>query len=168
MLAIPPVKPVKSGRRPEQPLFTIHEGTNNVLAVRLKGKPEIKTCVISFSRYGDALMMGRLIERHQKIHNEWPDFNFEDNQNDNILRLVANDDETGFLKELAIVEWSNLDEASSFCALHFMDLMKMRNIRQKSGGSFQLQGDIYHLALKTNDVQKRLDHIFDIENRNNN
>ena len=168
MLAIRPVKPVKTGRRPEQTLFTIHESANNVLAVRLKGKPEIKTCVISFSRYGDALQIGRLIERHRKINNDWPNFNFEDGQDDNILRMIPGKDDGRDLRELTIFEWSSVEEVSTYCALHFMDLMKMRNIRHNKSDSFQLQGDIYRLELEIGQAQKRLDYIFDIENRGNN
>ena len=167
MLAIPPVKPVKTGRRPQQSLFTLHQNANNVLAVRLNGKPEIKTCVISFSRYGDALRIGRLIERHQKIHNEWPNFNFEDTQQDNILRLIAGEDGSDDLSELTVFEWSNIEDMSTYCAFHFMDLMKMSNIRHSNADSFQLQGDIYRLELDILQAQKRLDYIFDIETRGN-
>jgi hypothetical protein len=165
MLAIRPVKPGKSDRRPEQRLFTIHQSANNVLAVRLNDKPEIKTCVISFSRYGDARRFGRLLERHRQINEEWPNFNFEDTQHDNILRLISDEDDGRDLRDLTIFEWSTIEEVSTYCALHFMDLMKMSNIRRNNSSSFQLQGDIYRLELEIGEAQKRLDYIFDIETR---
>lgn len=166
MLATP-VKPrIKlTGGKPA-PIFTLHQTENNVLGVQLKGRPEIKTCVVSFTKYNDALKFGRMIERHKKVHYEWPNFNFDDNQDDNILRMVVGNEDNIILKELTIFEWSTIDDARMFCALHFMDLMKMNNIRQTNVETFRLEGDIYRLDLDTASAQQRLNHIYYIESMN--
>jgi len=165
MLATP-VKPVKVAQDP-LPIFTLHQSHNNVLGVRLKGRPEVKTCVVSFSNYNDALRMARMIEHHRLTHQEWPNFNFDD-QNDNILRLVGGNDRTGALQELTVFEWPTLNDVSMFCAFHFLDLMKMRRIRQRKGDSFRLEGDIHRLELEFESSQRRFADIFQIETSHEN
>jgi hypothetical protein len=161
-----PVKPIKVAQD-SAPIFTIHQSHNNVMGVRLRGRPEVKTCVVSFSNHTDALRMARMVEHHRLTHQEWPNFNFDD-QNDNILRLVGGNDETMTLQELTIFEWPSLHDISIFCAFNFLDLMKLRRIRQRKGDSFSLEGDIHKLQLDFEGSQKRFDDIFQIETSHEN
>jgi hypothetical protein len=111
--------------------------------------------------------MARMIEHHRLTHQEWPNFNFDD-QNDNILRLVGGNDRTGALQELTVFEWPTLNDVSMFCAFHFLDLMKMRRIRQRKGDSFRLEGDIHRLELEFESSQRRFADIFQIETSHEN
>jgi len=164
MLATP-VKPTPVITR-ERPIFTLHQTANNVLGVRLRDRPDVKTCVVSFTKYDDALRIARLIERHKQIHKEWPNFNFDYNQDDDVLRMFAGKEDNGSLRELTIFEWPSLDDVSLFCACNFMDLMKMKQIKARSAGLFRLEGDIHQLELDFPEAQKRLDDIFQLEVKN--
>jgi len=146
--------------REKPPLFTIHQSTNNVMGVRLRAREDIKTCVVSFSKHTDAFRIARLIELHRETYKEWPNFNFEENQLDNILRLSGRTHSTDQLNELVIYEWGDIDSLILYCASNFMDLMNMKQIQARGDeGNFKLQGNIHKLNVSEEFARDRLNEI---------
>lgn len=150
--------------RENPPLFTIHQSANNIMAVRLKDRHDIKTCVVSFSKYSDAFRIASLLEIHKETYQEWPNFNFDDGQLNNVLTLSGRKDGRDNLNELVINEWGDIESLILYCASNFMDLMNMKQIAEKdSDGNFKLEGHIHVLDVADDFIQDRLEDIFQIE-----
>jgi hypothetical protein len=149
--------------REKPPLFTIHQSANNIMAVRLKERHDIKTCVVSFSNHTDAFRIAKLIETHKETYQEWPNFNFDDSQLDDVLSLSGRKYDMETLKELVINEWDDIESLVLYCASNFMDLMNMKQIEEKdTEGNFKLQGHIHKLEVADDFIQMRLEDIFQI------
>ena len=150
--------------REKPPLFTIHQSANHVMGVRLRAREDIKTCVVSFNKHEDAFRIARLIELHRETYKEWPNFNFDENQLDNILRLSGRAHGTDQLNELVIHEWGDIDSLILYCASNFMDLMNMKQIQTRDDdGNFKLQGNIHKLNVSEEFARDRLNEILQIE-----
>ena len=150
--------------REKPPLFTIHQSANNVMAVRLRDREDIKTCVVSFSKYSDAFRIASLLEIHKEAYQEWPNFNFDDTQLNDVLTLSGKKNGRDDLAELVINEWDDIESLVLYCASNFMDLMNMKQIEEKdTEGNFKLQGHIHKLEVADDFIQMRLEDILQIE-----
>ena len=146
MLATP-VKPpsnvtIKTNKLPKK-YYTIHNYPNSIMAIKLKGYDHLKTSVVSFRTIDDAALVGAMIENHRHMTKEWPIFNFEDLQDDNMLRMTnmlaqKND----FNGNMYVNEWDELDNLKLYCVSNFLDLINLNTLVRTSEG-FSMQGNVY-------------------------
>lgn len=93
-----------------------------------------KMAIVAFERENDAQLMGKMIENHYEHVREWPNFN--DLTFESGMPRVNQE-----LKQLGVVQWSDLDILRNFCALYYFDLILIQtisNARRIKGTVLQL------------------------------
>jgi hypothetical protein len=161
MLATP-IKPNVITKQDDQPIFTVHKYPNRILAVKLRDRPDLKTCMIGFKRYRDALKMSHMIENYRRVHNGWPEFNFE-YQDDNVLNLTGTIVQNASLDQLMITEWYNREALITFCAKTYVDFLCMNEVNIGRNGNFVMSGSIHKYEGDYKFYQKHLEDIYDLE-----
>jgi CTP:phosphocholine cytidylyltransferase-like protein len=155
----PPVIVRPKTARTGKKYYTIHEAVNKVFAVKLLGFETLKTSVVSFNNREDAENMSGVLQNHHRHKREWPVFNFEAFQDDNILR-VSTYDNTITNNILYVSEWNEMDDLKLFCVSNCLDLIDLYKMNQQKDG-FQLKGNVFKFDAPSDFYAERFDYLLD-------
>ena len=140
----PPPSISMKTRQDRQPFFTLHKGTNDIMAWETE---KSKMAVVAFSRRVDIHTMGSMIEYHHEYMQEWPDFRkmtFTSGPNKKPLDI------------LTVYEWKNIDELKVFCAQYYFDLILVDKIND----SFSIAGSVYSLSIPIETYVPYLENLY--------
>lgn len=155
----PPVVVLPKTGRTGRKYYTIHEPINKIFAIKLNGFDTLKTSVVSFNNRADAQNVSEIIQKHHMHKKEWPVFNFEDLQDDNILRMSMYD--TPVSENIFYVsEWNEIDDLKMFCVSNCLDLIDLYMMEQSKDG-FQLKGNLFKFDAHMGFYADRFDHLLD-------
>lgn len=129
LTAPPPTRPVTRLPPTNQlplKMYTLHESSNNALAMRAARSSE-KTAMVAFTRESDVLTMGLMLETHYRTHKEWPDMVI-----DNYINIYSGNPGIN-LQFLKAVEWTP-ETLTDLCCSHYMDVLQIDELAETSGG----------------------------------
>jgi hypothetical protein len=130
-IARPPT--IAKTARGARPLYTLHKSFNSIMAWDAK---TTKMAVVAFEREKDAQLLGKMIETHYDRVRAWPDF----------TTLTFESGPTPLNQELThlgVVQWSDLDEIRTFCAMYYFDMILIKSI----SNTRRIKGSVLHLSV---------------------
>jgi hypothetical protein len=149
----PPVKPrnqVKT-RRGGKFYWTIHTHPNHVYTLRVK--EDSKTALVGFKHVEDALLIGRMIEKHYIIKKEWPG-----TEGQIILPSVSgNISELNFL---FCTKW-DFEDLKLECTKNFLNMITIDKIGNTRNG-LSFNGDVLSFDAPLEFYMIRLEDLLNI------
>ena len=152
LVAAPPIRPHGSARTNQKPLryYTIHSNAND--AFTLKIDDTTRTSVVSFRKWDDALLIGKMIETHYIQQKEWPDTRQTGS-------LVLPNSRVGdVLKHVYMQEW-DYDELKVMCTQNTLDMITVDAILKKKS-SYSFAGNQLRFEAPTEFYRMRFDQLF--------
>jgi hypothetical protein len=152
LVAAPPIRPHGSARTNQKPLryYTIHSHAND--AFTLKIDDTTRTSVVSFRKWDDALLIGKMIETHYIQQKEWPDTR-------QVGSLVLPNSRVGdVLKHVYMQEW-DYDELKVMCTENTLDMITVDAILKKKS-SYSFAGSQLRFEAPTEFYRMRFDQLF--------
>jgi len=152
LVAAPPIRPHGSARTNQKPLryYTIHSHAND--AFTLKIDDTTRTSVVSFRKWDDALLIGKMIETHYIQQKEWPDTRQTGS-------LVLPNSRVGdVLKHVYMQEW-DYDELKVMCTQNTLDMITVDAILKKKS-SYSFAGNQLRFEAPTEFYRMRFDQLF--------
>jgi hypothetical protein len=152
LVAAPPIRPHGSARTNQKPLryYTIHSHAND--AFTLKIDDTTRTSVVSFRKWDDALLIGKMIETHYIQQKEWPDTRQAGS-------LVLPNSRVGdVLKHVYMQEW-DYDELKVMCTQNTLDMITVDAILKKKS-SYSFAGNQLRFEAPTEFYRMRFDQLF--------
>ena len=131
-IAAPPRRPLGRSiqtRRGGKFYWTIHTHPNNAFSVRVNENS--KTALVGFKNVDHAILIGKMIETHYLVQNEWPDTTGQ-------LILPAPHD--GDLNFLSLRKW-DFAELKVECTKNFLSMVAIDNLETTKQG-FNFDGKI--------------------------
>ena len=131
-IAAPPRRPLGRSiqtRRGGKFYWTIHTPPNNAFSVRVNENS--KTALVGFKNVDHAILIGKMIETHYLVQNEWP-------STDGQLILPAPHD--GDLNFLFLQKW-DFAELKVECTKNFLSMVAIDNLETTKQG-FNFDGKI--------------------------
>jgi len=131
-IAAPPRRPLGRSiqtRRGGKFYWTIHTHPNNAFSVRVNENS--KTALVGFKNVDHAILIGKMIETHYLVQNEWP-------STDGQLILPAPHD--GDLNFLFLQKW-DFAELKVECTKNFLSMVAIDNLETTKQG-FNFDGKI--------------------------
>ena len=131
-IAAPPRRPLGRSiqtRRGGKFYWTIHTHPNNAFSVRVNENS--KTALVGFKNVDHAILIGKMIETHYLVQNEWP-------STDGQLILPAPHD--GDLNFLFLQKW-DFAELKVECTKNFLSMVAIDNLETTKRG-FNFDGKI--------------------------
>lgn len=153
LVIAPPVKPRNQAktRRAGKFYWTIHTHPNHAYTLRVKD--DAKTALVGFKRAEDALLIGRMIEKHYMIKKEWPDT--EGGQI--ILPSVSGDDPLNFL---FCIRWDFYDLKLE-CTKNFLNMVTIDTIGNTRNG-LSFNGNVLSFEAPLDFYKMRFDELYQV------
>jgi hypothetical protein len=139
----PPVKTLQTRRN----YYTLHYGANDAFTLKINEKT--RTSIVSFTKWDDAIFIGKMMETHYVRQKEWPDMRSAGS-------LVLPSPPMGdVLHILYIQEWE-FDDLKLMCTRNILDMISVDDIlNRKSVYSFQ--GNVYRFEAPVEFYQMRFE-----------
>ena len=123
---------MKTARRPRK-YYTLHSGINDAFALRVGEKA--RTAVVGFTKWDDAILIGKMMETYFIRQKEWPDM-----QSVGSL-ILPSARATDVLHILYIQEWE-FEDLQLLCTRNILDMISVEDIPTTKRG-FSLTGNSY-------------------------
>ena len=145
----PPRRPPRSiqTRRGGKFYWTIHTHPNNAFSVRVNENS--KTALVGFKNVDHAILIGKMIETHYLVQNEWP-------STEGQLILPAPHD--GDLNFLSLRKW-DFAELKVECTKNFLSMVAIDNLGTTKRG-FSFDGKMLSFDAPHEFYVERLDELF--------
>jgi hypothetical protein len=152
LAAAPPMRPRGVSLTNQKPriYYTIHSHANDAFTLKLD--ETTRTSVVSFRKWDDALLIGKMIETHYIQQKEWPDTR-------RVGSLVLPSSRVGdVLKHVYMQEW-NYDELKVMCTENTLDMITVDAILKKKS-SYSFAGNQLRFEAPTEFYRMRFDQLF--------
>jgi hypothetical protein len=152
LAAAPPMRPRGVSLTNQKPkrYYTIHSNAND--AFTLKIDETTRTSVVSFRKWDDALLIGKMIETHYIQQKEWPDTR----QTGSLI--LPNSRVGDVLKHVYMQEW-DYDELKVMCTENTLDMITVDAILKKKS-SYSFAGNQLRFEAPTEFYRMRFDQLF--------
>lgn len=151
--AVPPTKPRTASKtaRGNRKYYTLHTHSNDAFTLRVN--EQMRTSVVGFRDWDDALFTGKMLETYFIDQNEWP-VTYE------VGSLILPSSRVGdVLRHLYIQQW-DFDDLKVTCTKNFLDMISIDNIiKKKSYGGYTFTGSAYKFEADWDFYRDRLAEI---------
>ena len=130
--------------------WTIHNHPNHAFSIRMNENSQ--TALVSFKRVEDAVLVGRMIEKHYIMQKEWPE-----TEGQLMLPSVSKDSPLEFL---FCRRW-DLEDLKIECTKNILDMVSVDGIINKKNGNFSLTGNVYKFEAPPDFYRVRFEELYD-------
>jgi hypothetical protein len=127
--------------------YTLHSRMNDAFTLRINEKS--RTAVVGFTKWDDAILIGKMMETHYIRKKEWPDM-----QSAGSL-ILPSASEAQVLRILYIQEWE-FDDLKLLCTRNILDMISVDDILDQKT-SYSFSGNSYTFNAPTDFYRDRFE-----------
>jgi hypothetical protein len=152
----PPKKPKSTTKTNQKSknFFTIHTHPNHAFTLKLT--EDDKTSVVGFRDWDDALLIGKMLETHFNMQNEWPD------TRDTGTLTLPSANHTGILRYTYIQKWE-FNELELICTKNFLNFIGVEDIVNKKNQGYSFDGNVYKFEADIDFYRERIGELWRLD-----
>ena len=143
------------------PLYTLHiKDKHDFFALHLeKDDQTSRTCIVVFLQMQDAMIYGKLLERHRKAAGNWPGLT---SSTPKIDLLIQNDSLETSLDELYVQTWTE-EELQDFCVSLIASMLIFHEVRvtQNNGLKIDMRAELAETEVADTEMRRKFQEIYD-------
>lgn len=143
-------RPIIKTNQSNRNYYTLHSGANDAFTLKINEKS--RTSIVGFTKWDDAIFIGKMMETHYIRQKEWPDTRSAGS-------LVLPSPPMGdVLHILYIQEWK-FDDLKMLCTRNILDMISVDDISTRKS-TYSFHGNVYRFEAPIEFYQMRFDELY--------